>query len=224
MIKRAEKEEYEQIRSFYDEVIDGFAGRDYHPRWEKDVYPDPRELRELLERGELVTGKLDGRIVAVMALNHECNEGYSRFDWPTRAEKEEVFVIHMLAVLPSYGRRGLAKEMVQYAIDTAAENGGKALRLDVLKGNLPANRLYESFGFQKLYTLNLFYPDTGWTDFELYELNIGGEGSGSVMKNAYLAGGCFWCIAAPFYGMVGIRKRTSGIWQKNIDRKPRQDR
>lgn len=114
--------------------------------------------------------------------------------------------------------------MVQYAIDTAAENGGKALRLDVLKGNLPANRLYESFGFQKLYTLNLFYPDTGWTDFELYELNIEGESSGPVMKNAYLAGGCFWCIAAPFYGMEGIRKRTSGISQKNIDRKPRQDR
>lgn len=175
IIRRAEKEEYEQICAFYYEVIDGFEGRDYHPGWEKDVYPYPGELKILIEKGELYTGRMDGRIASVMALNHECNDGYGRFDWPTKAEKEEVFVIHMLAVLPLFGRRGLAKEMVQYAIGTAAENGGKALRLDVLKGNLPANRLYESFGFQKLYTLNLYYPDTGWTDFELYELNIEGE-------------------------------------------------
>lgn len=172
MIQRAEKEEYEQIRSFYYAVIDGFTGKEYHPCWKKDVYPDPEELKDLLEKGELYTGKLDGKIVSVMAVNHEFNEGYEQFDWPTKAEKEEVFVIHMLAVLPSYGRKGLGKEMVQYAIDLAKENGGKALRLDVLKGNFPANRLYESFGFQKLYTLNLFYPDTGWTEFELYERNM----------------------------------------------------
>ena len=95
IIQRAEKEEYEQIRSFYYEVIDGFAGRDYHPGWEKDVYPDPVELRELLEKGELYAGRPDGRIVAVMALNHECNEGYGRFDWPTKCQGDGFLVISM---------------------------------------------------------------------------------------------------------------------------------
>lgn len=172
IIQRAKTEEYEQIKAFYEDVIDGFAGREYHPGWEKDVYPDPAELRDLLEKGEIYTGRTEGRIISAMALNHECNEGYAQFDWPTSAEKEEVFVIHMLAVHPLYGRKGLGKEMVGFAIDTARENGGKAVRLDVLKGNLPANRLYESLGFQKLHMLDLYYPDTGWKAFELYERSL----------------------------------------------------
>ena len=48
----------------------------------------------------------------------------------------------------------------------------KAIRLDVLKGNAPAERLYTSLGFVYVDTLKLFYEDTGRVDFELYELGI----------------------------------------------------
>ena len=78
----------------------------------------------------------------------------------------------MLAVLPEYGRRGIAKNMVQYAIETAKSRKGKVIRLDVLKGNLPANKLYESMGFIKINTVNMWYPDTGLAEFELYELAL----------------------------------------------------
>lgn len=46
----------------------------------------------------------------------------------------------------------------------------KAIRLDVLGGNIPASKLYESMGFKYIETLKLFYEDTGLTDFLLYEL------------------------------------------------------
>jgi len=42
----------------------------------------------------------------------------------------------------------------------------------VLKGNVPAERLYESSGFQYVDTLQLYYEDTGRVDFELYEFTI----------------------------------------------------
>ncbi len=48
----------------------------------------------------------------------------------------------------------------------------KAIRLDVLKGNLPAEKLYSGLGFRYLHTLNMFYEDTGWTDYELYEYTL----------------------------------------------------
>ena len=48
----------------------------------------------------------------------------------------------------------------------------KAIRLDVLKGNLPAEKLYTGLGFKYLHTLKMFYEDTGWTDYELYEYRI----------------------------------------------------
>lgn len=39
----------------------------------------------------------------------------------------------------------------------------------VWKGNLPAEKLYEGFGFKCIATISMYYEDTDWTDFELYE-------------------------------------------------------
>jgi len=168
-IIKANIDRYDEVRSFYHTVIDGFDRLPFHPMWEKDLYPSPEQLRDLLAKEEMYLGVEDGQIIACMALNHDFNESYNEFDWPTKASKDEVYVIHMLGVHPDHGRKGVAKEMVRYAIDKAKLEKAKAIRLDVLKGNFPANKLYEYFGFKKLYTLPMYYPDTGWTDFELYE-------------------------------------------------------
>ncbi|MEF2647863.1 MAG: hypothetical protein ACLRRN_03680 [Oscillospiraceae bacterium] len=47
--------------------------------------------------------------------------------------------------------------------------GCRALRLDVLGGNVPAERLYAVQGFARRGTVRMFYDDTGWTDYGLYE-------------------------------------------------------
>ena len=78
----------------------------------------------------------------------------------------------MLGVHSDFAGQGLAKEMVRFAIGTAKTAGMKAIRLDVLKGNVPAERLYEDLGFIYVDTLKLFYEDTGRVDFELYELGM----------------------------------------------------
>ena len=72
--------------------------------------------------------------------------------------------------MPDYQRRGLAKIMVQEAIRTAKSQEQVAVRLDVLNGNAPALGLYESCGFEYRGTVKMFYEDTGWTDYLLYEL------------------------------------------------------
>ena len=60
----------------------------------------------------------------------------------------------------------LAGCMVQYAIGTARSQGCRALRLDVLDGNGPAERLYTGQGFARRGTVRMFYDDT---DYGLYE-------------------------------------------------------
>lgn len=62
--------------------------------------------------------------------------------------------------------------MVRHAIDLARKDGMKAVRLDVLKENLPAHRLYEGIGFVYADSLQLYYENTGRADFDFYEYLI----------------------------------------------------
>ena len=107
-----------------------------------------------------------------MVINHECNDSYRDFQWPAEIQPDEVTVIHTLGVFPAYGGRGIGRQMMQFAIDTARLHKQKVIRLDVLKDNIPAKRLYESMGFRYLHTLPMFYENTGWTEFDLYEYEI----------------------------------------------------
>ena len=75
-----------------------------------------------------------------------------------------------LGVAPERQGRGLAKQLVRQAIHIARTKRQRALRLDVLGTNLPAQKLYTAMGFQYRTTLKLFYEDTGTTDYLLYEL------------------------------------------------------
>lgn len=62
--------------------------------------------------------------------------------------------------------------MVRFALAFAKQTGMKTVRLDVWKGNLPAEKLYESSGFKCVAITPMYYEDTGWTDFELYEYQV----------------------------------------------------
>ena len=172
IIKRADPEQYQDVRSFYFKVIDGIAELPYGAGWKKDIYPAPDFLQESLRDGNLYIAVEDGEIISAMVMNHQCNDGYKQIAWPTQADDSEVSVIHALGVYAPHAGKGVGKEMVRFAIETARETGQKVIRLDVLKGNLPAEKLYTVMGFQYLETVSMFYADTGWTDYELYEYQL----------------------------------------------------
>ena len=165
----AKENQYEAIKSFYHSLIDGMKDSPYDIGWEKDVYPSPEFLKESLSTGELYIGLEGGSIIAAMVLNHQYNEGYKKFNWQTKASEHEITVVHALGVHPAYSGKGYAKEMVKKAFQVAKDNSQKAIRLDVLGGNVPAKRLYTGLGFKYMDTLKMYYEDTGWTDYELYE-------------------------------------------------------
>ena len=169
-LHKAEKNEFEAVRTMYWELIDEMRDAEYRPLWEKNVYPADDLLRDAIDRGELYVCNIDGEIAASMIVNHSCAAEYAQVDWAVDAKPEEVTVIHALGVLPRYHGKGVSHFMVDSAIRIARENGQKALRLDVLQGNLPAFRLYERHGFVFRKELTMFYEDTGWTGFSLYEL------------------------------------------------------
>ena len=168
-IRAARGGEYEAVRAFYHSLIDDMQDSPYLPGWEKEIYPTNEYLRASVDAGQLYVCEVEGEIAGAMVVNGDCNEGYAQAQWPTQAEPGEVAIIHILGVHPRFARRGLAKELVAWAIDMAKRQGRRAVRLDVLRGNLPADRLYRGMGFVYVDTMRMYYEDTDWTDFDLFE-------------------------------------------------------
>jgi len=169
IIRKAAPEELQRVRRFYHEVTDGLAEAQYSPGWKKDIYPSVEDLQGALARQELYVAEEDGRIAAAMTVNHDSNEGYAKVSWPTAAAPEEVTLIHALGVHPARSGRGIGKTMVRFVMELGRQGGQKVLRLDVLAGNLPAEKLYTGLGFRYVDSQQMFYEDTGWTQYDLYE-------------------------------------------------------
>ena len=168
-ICRANKNDYEEVRLFYHSLIDNLNPEQRYVGWKKDIYPSPEFLQRSIENGNLYLCRDGERIAGAMVLNHEYNESYKNYRWQTVADDSEVLVIHALGVHSFFHGKGYAKAMVQKAIAIAEEIEMKAIRLDVLDGNIPAEHLYQGIGFQYLTTMQMYYEDTGWTSFKLFE-------------------------------------------------------
>ena len=171
-ITKACNEEFSEVYHFYNSLIDAIQGAKYHPKWKKDIYPAQADIRMAIEEGTLYIGRCEGRIAGAMVVNQEFNGEYVDVPWPAALEAGEFMVIHMLGVHRDFNGRGYAKQLVRYAAELAARAGMKAIRLDVVEGNLAACRLYETCGFVYVDTRKSYYEDTGWMEFDLYELKL----------------------------------------------------
>ena len=146
-IEKAAPNDFDKARYFYHSLIDCMNERRKPIKWIKDVYPAPEFLRDF-------------------------NEGYLKLGKETPLTGEDVMVIHALGVHPDFTGRGVGKAMVEEAIGAAGKAGVKGLRLDVLKGSETARRLYLRCGFQYTGSVQMYYENTGFAEFGLYEYRL----------------------------------------------------
>lgn len=168
-IRIAGSNDFNDVNEFYYSVIDGLKNAKYTPEWKKDIYPAQESLSESIKNKELYIGETDGKIVSCMVVNHEYIDGYREVKWSVEAKDQEILVLHLLGVLSGYSGRGIATQMVQKVIEIARENNIKTIRLDILEGNLPAEKTYIKSGFRYVDTVQMFYEDTGWTSCKMFE-------------------------------------------------------
>lgn len=172
-IHNARREDFDRIYDFYLTVIEEMQNAEYRPGWQKGVYPAEDYVLEAVEQGILYYGEEDGEVAAAMILNSSHADAYDSCRlWKVDAAPEEVLVIHTLAVSLHRQGKGIARKMVEFAIEKGRADGKKAIRLDVLKGNVPAERLYPGLGFEFIETVKIFYEDTGLENFHLFELAL----------------------------------------------------
>ena len=173
LIRCAEKKDFRELRQFYDRMCEVLGEKDFLPEGDKGGFPSDEMVKNAIAEKDQFIGIEDGQIVAAYIMNHDCDEAYHTVQWLTDAQDKEMVVLHALRVLPEYGGCGYSKQLVQHAIDTARERGLKSIRLDCIEGNEIPQKMYMSFGFAYVDTVEITYVDIGIPrKFLLYEFAL----------------------------------------------------
>ncbi len=171
-VRQALPEDLGAVVTLYDGIIELFQAQTGNMGWRKGVYPTEADFQKAIQAGTLYVGELEDGLAAGMIITQGTDKSYGDAPWQVEAEDEETAVIHTLGVSPRFTGRGLALQMAQGARALAREKGWRALRLDVLKENEPAHRLYRRAGFQYICTKKIFYESVGLADFVIYECAV----------------------------------------------------
>lgn len=172
-IVQATNDNLTELMSFYSVMCGVLGEKSFLPNGDKGGFPTQAMVEESIKDRCQFIGIEDNKIVAAYILNHDCDSAYNTVHWQINAAKNEVVIMHALRVLPDYGGRGYSKQLIEHAIRTARSRGWKAIRLDCLKGNDIPVKIYQSYGFKYVDTVDITYVDIGIPmPFHLYELVI----------------------------------------------------
>ena len=157
------------IRNLYYKLLDSSEIYSIILRWKKDVYPSDTDWIPYIKNNEMYLTLLDGDLVGAVVITKSQTKEYQNIPWQINIADEEVSVIHLLAIDPEQQGKGLATVILDEVIKNAIAMKKRAVRLDAISTNIPAQKLYEKYGFINCGTQQLYYASTGWTSFVFYE-------------------------------------------------------
>ena len=169
LFKKANLEDFHMIKQFYWDLIDEMSDQNDKIGWKKGIYLTDSFLQESLGREELFVLEKERQLYASVILNSACNEGYAGVPWSIACDVDEIFVPHALAVSPFRQGKGIGRYFMGEILKLAKAEKKKTVRLDILGTNTVAERLYTGCGFHFVQAKDLFYEDTGWTEYKMYE-------------------------------------------------------
>jgi len=174
-IRRAEIKDFENITIFYQYAIQHSPGMSEKTRWVYGLHPTDAMIRDYLSQEALYLLEDGDTILGAMAVTMSQGEDYHAIHWSVDAADDEVAVVHILCIHPDFQKQGLAKKMVLESIRMAADAQKKAVRLDALESNTPAQGMYLALGFSHRGKQLLYAKNTGWANFLYYEYPLDNE-------------------------------------------------
>ena len=165
-------DDFALIREKYIEVIDCTKDMKVHARWIYGQHPTDAMIQSYIDGQEMYLFMDGQNVVGMTAITMYQGEDYHAVIWSQNLKDDEVASLHILTVVPEYQGKGVSKKMMEEIFSLAMEKGKKAIRLDTLVSNIPAQHMYEKLGFKYCGQQTLFAENTGWTDFLYYELEL----------------------------------------------------
>lgn len=122
-------------------------------QWHND-YPRPEMVEADLNSGALYVAEIDHEIVGVMTFDQNQSPEYTSVEW--KYKNESVFVIHRLAVSPNHQGKGIARKLMDFALENIQNLGGKIIRLDAYSGNDRTINFYKNRNYE--YAGDIYFP------------------------------------------------------------------
>lgn len=161
-----------QLSQFYQTVCAQQAHDTYSPDWHWGVYPNSADLASMSHQGQMIGGFQDGQLVAAGRVTQGEQPDYRDVPWTFPVADEDVAILHLFAVHPNFRGQGVSSAMLQAILKTLRDQGRRVVHLDVMAGNLPAEKLYVKNGFTFAQERTLHYQDVGETLARLFECRL----------------------------------------------------
>lgn len=169
IVEQGTREDLDAVEALYNNVTDALEQGVNYPGWAKGIYPTREDAMDGLNNNSLFLVRRDGIAAGAITLNHTQNAAYSSVKWQYEGDDQDIFVIHTLAVHPSYTKSGIGRQLLAFAESYGRQKGIKSIRLDVYENNAPAIKLYESSGYRYVGMADLGLGSSGLNWFRLYE-------------------------------------------------------
>ena len=168
-LKKAKVNEAENILHFYQNVINTLENSEFKPKW-NEYYPNLDYIKKSIEKNELYVYTHDDNIVSCVIINNQFNEEYENIIWNINAKPDEITIIHTFAVDSDSTGNGIGKEIFNQIKNNAIQNNQKTIRIDIIDGNVGAQKFFEKLGFEYIDTVETFHKAVGLEKFHFYEL------------------------------------------------------
>ena len=157
--------------AFYDKVVEYLLSHTNYPKWTKE-YPSESWVWTMSQDESQYICVEDGNVIGAFVFNTDPQGSYYKVKWGKTIPEREYMILHTLAIDPELQGKGLGSEVVKFCLEEAKTRGYKAVRVDVVPGNLPAARLYEKNGFTYVGDADLDRGIDYIPVFQMYEYNF----------------------------------------------------
>ena len=160
-----------EVTAFYHRVIANLQTHTNYPLWSSE-HPSDESIKEAVRHAEQYICVDDGEIIGALLLSENPDGNYEAGNWSRELKEGEYLSVHVLAVSADRCQSGVGSFMVDECIAVARAKGYKAVRLDIVPTNTPAERLYQKKGFVYAGTVDLQRETAPVPLFDLYDMNF----------------------------------------------------
>lgn len=168
-LRKAFTRDLDQIRALYWRLLDSSPKYGQILQWKKDIYPNDDDWNAYISKGEMYLILQDVDVIGAVAVTNAQSKEYRKIRWTVNSEDQDVAVVHLLMISPEYQGHGVATAALDEIIRLAVEKKKRVVRLDAIGTNVPAQKLYEKYGFVNCGIAQEYYESTGKTEFIFYE-------------------------------------------------------